>query len=132
VKEAKEKRSQIMRAVKGKNTAPELVIRKLIYGLGYRYRLHGSHLPGKPDMYFTGKKKAIFIHGCFWHGHSCKRGNRQPLTNQAYWTAKIERNKIRDNKNLTLLFERGWSVLVIWECDLKKNLTPLIQSFLGS
>jgi DNA mismatch endonuclease (patch repair protein) len=130
VKESKEKRSQIMRAVKGKNTAPELLVRKLIFSLGFRYRLHGSHLPGNPDIFFPKKKKAIFIHGCFWHGHSCKRGNRIPATNNAYWQNKIEKNKLRDKKNLTLLSETGWSTLVIWECDLK-NTSTLTNSILA-
>lgn len=114
-----------MRAVKGKNTAPELLVRKLVFGLGYRFRLHGSHLPGKPDIYFLKKKKVIFIHGCFWHGHMCKRGNRTPSNNKSYWTNKIEKNKVRDSKNLTLLLESGWSVLIIWECELKE-IEPLL------
>ena len=119
MKEIQEKRSQIMRAVKAKNTSPELVVRKLLFSLGYRYRIHGSHLPGKPDVYFAKRKKAIFIHGCFWHGHSCKRGNRIPSANNAYWISKIKKNKIRDSKTHTLLLKEGWSVLTIWECELK-------------
>lgn len=123
-----------MRAVKGKNTAPELLVRKLVFSLGFRYRLHGSHLPGKPDIYFPQRKKAIFVHGCFWHGHSCKRGNRMPTTNNTYWQNKIEKNKIRDKKTLTLLSEAGWSTLVIWECDLKNisTLTDLILAFMAA
>jgi DNA mismatch endonuclease, patch repair protein len=120
VKESKEKRSQIMRAVKGKDTAPELKVRKLIHSLGYRYRLHASHLPGKPDIYFSQKKKAISIHGCFWHGHSCKRGDRIPSTNTEYWKDKIGKNKLRDKKAFKLLSEKGWSTLIIWECYLKE------------
>ncbi len=121
-----------MRAVKGKNTAPEIIVRKLIFSIGYRYRLHGSHLPGNPDIYFSLKKKAIFIHGCFWHGHICKRGDRKPSNNQAYWINKISRNKARDDKNLQLLSSEGWSTLVIWECELKdtKSLLHKIISFL--
>ena len=132
MKESKEKRSQIMRAVKGKDTVPELLVRKLVYGLGYRYRLHGSNLPGKPDMYFSQKKKAIFIHGCFWHGHTCKRGDRTPSTNSAYWINKIAKNKIRDNNTIRALSEDGWSILVIWECDLKEieSLKYKVISFL--
>jgi len=134
VKEAKEKRSQIMRAVKGKDTAPELLVRKLIYSLGYRYRLHGSHLPGKPDMYFSKKKKTIFIHGCFWHGHTCKRGNRIPSTNREYWINKVRKNKTRDDTAITLLTENGWSNLIIWECQLKgaTKLKNLIEEFMKS
>ncbi len=120
-----------MRAVKVKDTAPELLVRKLIYSLGYRYRLHGSHLPGKPDIYFSQKKKAIFVHSCFWHGHTCKRGNRVPSTNKGYWLNKIEKNKIRDNNALKLLSEDGWSILIIWECDLKEiELSKQVISFL--
>ena len=123
-----------MRAVKGKNTAPELVVRKLIFGLGYRYRLHGSHLPGNPDIYFSKSKKAIFIHGCFWHGHMCKRGNRIPSTNKEYWIKKVQGNKTRDDKAIALLTEYGWSHLVIWECHLKdlNKLTNLIENFIKS
>jgi len=115
-----------MRAVKGKNTVPELVVRKLIFSLGYRYRIHGSHLPGNPDVYFSQKKKVIFIHGCFWHGHICKRGNRMPTNNQAYWVNKINKNKTRDDKNLQLLSSEGWSTLIIWECELK-DATSLLR-----
>jgi len=127
VQQSKDKRSQIMRAVKGKNTAPELLVRKIIFSLGYRYRLHASHLPGTPDIYFTKKQKAIFIHGCFWHGHTCKRGNRIPSTNKDYWITKIENNIKRDERAITLLSEKGWSVLVVWECGLK-DLTHLSNS----
>ena len=127
MQQSKDKRSQIMRAVKGKNTAPELLVRKIIFSLGYRYRLHASHLPGTPDIYFTKKQKAIFIHGCFWHGHTCKRGNRIPSTNKDYWITKIENNIKRDERAITLLSEKGWSVLVVWECGLK-DLTHLSNS----
>lgn len=120
LRENKEQRSQIMRAVKSKNTAPEMIVRKLIYNLGYRYRLHGSHLPGNPDIFLNKKKKAIFIHGCFWHGHSCARGNRVPSNNNTYWVNKINRNKERDKRNYEALSEIGWQILIIWECDLKK------------
>jgi DNA mismatch endonuclease, patch repair protein len=120
LKETREKRSQIMRAVKGKDTTPELLVRRLVFALGYRYRLHGAHLPGKPDLYFTAKKKAIFVHGCFWHGHPCKRGDRMPAANREYWLQKISRNKARDKNNLVLLREQGWDALVLWECELKE------------
>jgi len=108
-----------MRAVKSKNTAPELLVRKLIYSLGYRYRLHNTSLAGKPDIIFTPTKKAIFIHGCFWHGHHCKRGDRTPATNTEYWLQKIGGNKIRDKYAIEKLEQEGWRVLVLWECELK-------------
>lgn len=110
-----------MRAVKSKNTAPELLVRKLIYSLGYRYRLHSASLPGKPDIIFTNRKKAIFIHGCFWHGHDCKRGDRIPATNTEYWLQKIEKNKARDIQTMEKLIHEGWAVLILWECELKKS-----------
>src|ERR1700735_5319447 len=86
-------RSSTMRAVKSKDTRPEMHVRRIVYALGYRYRLHRKDLPGKPDLAFIGRRKAIFVNGCFWHGHDCPRGSRAPKTNQAYWTAKISRNR---------------------------------------
>jgi len=94
--EEKAIRRKTMQAVKGKDTKPELFVRRLLYSLGYRYRLHRKDLPGKPDIVFSGRKKIIFVHGCFWHGHSCKRGAREPKTNVEYWRQKIARNKTRD------------------------------------
>lgn len=108
-----------MRAVKSKDTAPEMLVRKLIYRLGFRYRLHNANLPGKPDIVFNKRKKAIFIHGCFWHGHRCKRGDRIPATNTEYWLQKIGRNKTRDKKALEKSELEGWTVLILWECELK-------------
>ena len=108
-----------MQAVKGENTVPEVTVRKALFHLGYRYRLHRRDLPGKPDIAFPGRKKVIFVHGCFWHRHSCKRGARKPKTNQDYWLPKLERNKNRDKHNEALLIEKGWRVLTVWECELK-------------
>lgn len=114
-----EKRSAIMRAVKSENTAPERVLRTALHRLGYRYRLHVKHLPGKPDLVFPKHRVVIFVHGCFWHGHDCKRGARQPKTNAAYWREKIARNKERDASHDKKLKEMGWRVITIWECALK-------------
>ena len=114
-----EKRSDVMRQVKGKGTAPELKVRKLLWGLGLRYRLHRKDLPGSPDVVFPGRKVALFVHGCFWHGHDCRRGARAPKANADYWTAKIARNTARDARNLEALAERGWRPMVVWECELK-------------
>jgi DNA mismatch endonuclease, patch repair protein len=121
-----------MRAVKSKNTAPELLVRKLIYSLGYRYRLHNDDLPGKPDIIFTQRKKVIFIHGCFWHGHHCKRGDRIPATNTEYWLQKIGRNKSRDKVTVEKLEQEGWKALVLWECGMKNTefLSNQITAFL--
>ena len=132
MKENQEKRSQIMRAVKGKNTAPEVLVRKIIYSLGYRYRLHGAHLPGTPDIYFTKQKKVVFINGCFWHGHDCKRGARLPKSNSVYWEKKIAKNRDRDHANFKLLELHGWSILEMWECQLKEFecLKEALKTFL--
>ncbi len=115
-----EKRSAVMRAVKSTDTKPEIAVRKALHALGYRYRLNVKTLPGKPDLVFPKHRAVIFVHGCFWHGHSCKRGKRVPKTNTAYWTEKIARNKARDKKNTAALKKLGWRVITVWECELKK------------
>ena len=125
-------RSRIMRSVKSKDTGPEMVVRRLVHGLGYRYRLHRSDLPGTPDLVLPGRNAVIFVHGCFWHGHDCPRGARVPKTNRAYWMAKIVRNSVRDAANLKRLKAAGWRVLTLWECDLKSaKLQYRITHFLG-
>lgn len=128
-----EERSRVMRAVKGKNTKPELIVRRLTHALGYRYRLHRKDLPGSPDLVFVSRKKVIFVHGCFWHGHDCKRGSRQPKTNAGYWRDKIARNVARDASNQQALDAQGWQALVLWECDLKDReaLAERLRDFLG-
>ncbi|WP_273145516.1 very short patch repair endonuclease [Oceanicaulis alexandrii] len=127
-----EDRSRVMRAVKGKDTKPEMIVRRMAHALGYRYRLHRKDLPGKPDLVFVGRKKVIFVHGCFWHGHDCARGSRQPKTNAEYWRAKIARNISRDAANLQALDAQGWQALVLWECDLKDRdaLAVRLRDFL--
>ena len=107
-----------MRAVKSQDTAPELVVRRMLHAAGFRYRLHPGDLPGRPDIVFRRKKKAIFVHGCFWHGHPCPRGGRAPKTNTEYWKEKIQRNERRDRKAVESLRLMGWAVLVIWECEM--------------
>ncbi len=114
-----EKRSSVMRQVKGKGTTPELAVRRLLTGLGLRYRLHRRDLPGAPDVAMASRKLAIFVHGCFWHGHDCARGARVPKQNRDYWTQKIDRNRARDAEHQAALQARGWTPLVIWECELK-------------
>lgn len=110
-------RSANMRAIKSTDTNPELVVRRLVHSLGYRYRLHRKDLPGKPDLVFGPRRKVIFVHGCFWHGHDCRRGFRTPGENPQYWTGKIGRNVERDAVNQAKLMEAGWKILTVWECE---------------
>jgi DNA mismatch endonuclease (patch repair protein) len=114
-------RSAVMRAVKSSDTKPERIVRAAVCELGYqrRYRLNNATLPGTPDLAFGAMRKAIFVHGCFWHGHDCKRGARAPKDNAAYWSAKIARNRTRDAASLKALRASGWSALVVWECETK-------------
>jgi DNA mismatch endonuclease (patch repair protein) len=114
-------RTRIMRAVKAKNTQPEMRVRAILRAHGFRYRLHGDDLPGKPDILLRTRKLAIFVHGCFWHGHDCARGARLPKANNEYWRAKIARNVTRDAKARKALKAAGWRVLVVWECALKNE-----------
>lgn len=108
-----------MRAVKGRDTSPERLVRRIAHGMGYRFRLHRRDLPGKPDLTFPARRAVVFVNGCFWHGHGCKRGARVPKTNTAYWTAKVARNVARDARHLKRLESEGWRALVLWECELK-------------
>jgi DNA mismatch endonuclease (patch repair protein) len=113
------KRSAVMARVKARDTGPEMVVRRLLWRLGARYRLDRKDLPGRPDIVMPGRKLAIFVHGCFWHGHDCTRGARVPKANRDYWTAKIARNRARDIETGAKLEAMGWRVEVVWECDLK-------------
>ena len=113
------KRSEVMGRVKQKNTGAELAVRKLLTRMGCRYRLHRKDLPGSPDVAMPGRKVAVFVHGCFWHGHDCPRGARKPKANPAYWSAKLERNRERDAAAEAALVERGWRPVIVWECELK-------------
>lgn len=129
-----ERRSENMRRIRGKDTSPELAVRKLCRELGFAgYRIHRKELPGKPDLVWVGRKLAIFVHGCFWHAHDCSEGLRKPKTNQQYWIPKIERNLQRDTENIRTLRAAGWDVLIIWECEigdqslLSKKLLAFLQ-----
>ncbi len=120
MKEDPQTRSRIMRAVKGKDTTPELIVRRMTHAMGYRFRLHRKDLPGKPDLVFPKFRKVIFVHGCFWHGHDCVRGARIPKANTEYWRSKITRNCLRDTANVAALKSLGWRTAIIWECELKR------------
>ncbi|WP_223564814.1 very short patch repair endonuclease [Agrobacterium tumefaciens] len=120
-------RSAIMRAVKSKDTTPEMIVRRLAHSLGFRYRLHCRDLPGNPDLVFHSRHKVIFVNGCFWHGHNCARGSRQPKTNSDYWQTKIGRNVERDAINQVTLRAAGWQVLTVWECETKASKTSWLE-----
>lgn len=128
------RRSQNMAAIRSKDTEPELAVRGLVHGLGYRYRLHRPDLPGKPDLVFGRLRAVIFVHGCFWHLHSQKGcvDSRKPKSNMAYWHQKLLRNTKRDKKHKAALRKLGWRVLVIWDCETKSStfLTNRITQFL--
>lgn len=113
-------RSANMRAIPGQHTRPEMIVRQLAHRMGYRYRLHQRHLPGTPDLVFASRKKAIFVHGCFWHAHGCRTAHT-PKSNVSYWHPKLERNKERDTENIVKLRLEGWSLLIIWECETKDH-----------
>jgi DNA mismatch endonuclease (patch repair protein) len=115
----KAKRSAVMARIKSQDTKPELLLRKLLTGLGARYRLQRKDLPGKPDVVMPGRRLAFFVHGCFWHGHDCARGSRVPKANRDYWLAKVARNKARDARAVEALAADGWRVETIWECEMK-------------
>lgn len=126
-------RSAVMRAVKSRDTKPEMTVRRAAHALGYRFRLHRKDLPGSPDLVFPSRKTAVFVHGCFWHGHDCARGARMPKTNADYWRAKIGRNVARDARARGELESLGWRTLTIWECELKdaQALATRLVGFLG-
>jgi DNA mismatch endonuclease (patch repair protein) len=112
-----------MRAVKSSNTTPERKVRALLRAIAPGYRLHRKDIAGKPDVAWVGAKRALFVHGCFWHGHDCARGARAPKANAQYWSAKIARNRARDAANMETLAQQGWRALVVWECELKDEAT---------
>ena len=130
-------RSENMRRIKSKNMKPEMVVRSIVHQMGFRYRLHRRNLPGKPDLVFAPRKKVIFVHGCFWHGHddpACPDGRRQPKSNLDDWLPKLARNKERDAAHAAALAGLGWSAMTVWECDLKREerLTHALRHFLDA
>ena len=114
-----EQRSAVMRRVKGRDTGPEMAVRRILRAAGIGYRLGGAGLPGRPDLVMQGRRTAVFVHGCFWHGHDCPRGARAPKANAAYWRAKIDRNRARDVAAEAALQAAGWRVVTVWECAMK-------------
>jgi DNA mismatch endonuclease, patch repair protein len=127
-------RSHAMRQVRSRNTAPEKFVRGMLRDLGQGgYRVHRRDLPGAPDVVWIGKRRALFVHGCFWHGHGCRRGRRMPVTNRPYWSAKIARNRLRDARARAALRKLGWQVLVVWECQLRdpERLRRRLHDLLG-
>jgi DNA mismatch endonuclease, patch repair protein len=128
-----ESRSALMSRIGGKDTAPELAVRRLLHALGYRFRLHRRDLPGTPDIVFPSRKRAIFVNGCFWHGHGCRIG-RAPKSRQEFWLPKLEKNRAKDARNKRALRNRGWGVLTVWQCQTKSQdrLAAQLRFFLGS
>lgn len=133
VNETPEQRSATMRAVKSRDTSPELAVRALLRRFAPGYRLHRKDITGTPDIAYIGRQRAIFVHGCFWHGHDCARGARMPRANAEYWRAKIARNVARDARHREALAAQGWQALIIWECELKDRnaLEKKLRAFLG-
>ena len=130
---SRSRRSANMSKIRSKDSAPEMLVRRLAFRLGYRYRLHAANLPGKPDLVFPGRKKVIFVHGCFWHQHrDCAEG-RLPRSNTDYWVPKLTRNVQRDAESRARLRRAGWKALVIWECETKveARLAAKLKKFLG-
>lgn len=113
-----EQRSETMRRVRSKDTTPELLVRRAVHSLGFRYALHGKSLVGHPDLVLKRLRTVIFVHGCFWHGHSCP-GAELPASNRSYWETKQTRNRLRDTRSIRALRKMGWKVLVIWECQTR-------------
>ncbi len=129
----REELSAHMRRIRKTDTKPELAVRRLAHGMGYRYRLHRRDLPGTPDLVFSSRRKVIFVHGCFWHQHDCRLGQKQPSTNRDYWLPKLARNVERDAENQTRLAQLGWEALIVWECEIKNTsvLRDRIRAFLA-
>jgi DNA mismatch endonuclease (patch repair protein) len=129
---APDTRSRMMASVRSKNTKPELLLRKALHSLGYRYRLHQKNLPGKPDLVFPSRRAVVFLNGCFWHGHDCRKA-ALPTTRHEFWAEKIATNRSRDARDMADLSSLGWRVRVVWECDLRRDGTiEAVTGWLGN
>ncbi|MDE0604804.1 MAG: very short patch repair endonuclease [bacterium] len=126
-------RSELMSRIRSKDTRPEMLVRRLVHGMGYRYRLHAKELPGRPDLVFRPQRKAILVHGCFWHRHEGCPANRMPKTRREFWSRKLNGNARRDQRNKETLEREGWQVLIIWECETKDldRIARVVRRFLG-
>jgi len=124
----KDQRSRLMSRIRGKDTTPEMIVRRLVHSLGYRYRLHVRQLPGCPDLVFASRRKAILVHGCFWHRHKCRKGRSMPGTRVRFWSEKLSRNQSRDRLVRSRLRRLGWRVLVVWECQLRPRKLPALAA----
>jgi DNA mismatch endonuclease (patch repair protein) len=134
VKQARLSLTERMQRIRKTNTKPEMIVRRLVHAMGYRYRLHQANLPGSPDIVLTRHRKVILVHGCFWHRHDCADGRKLPRSKPEYWGPKLERNRRRDEESVARLHKLGWDVLVLWECEIakEKRLSEALAKFLGS
>lgn len=130
---SQERRSALMRRIRSKDTRPEMAVRSLLHRLGYRFRLHRKDLPGRPDIVLPKHRKIVLMHGCFWHGHTCRLASK-PKSNQAYWAEKIQGNQARDARSLVALQNQGWAVLELWECEVRQftGLEDKLRKFLSA
>lgn len=131
-KVSSEIRSKMMSAVRGKDTAPERLIRSKLFSAGYRYRLHSKRLPGAPDIVLPKFMIVVFVHGCFWHGHHCRKGRQRPASNTKFWNKKLDGNLSRDKRNIAALRKSGWRVVVIWECSMETGFRRLLKALKSS
>ena len=129
-----QQRHTVMSHIRSTDTQPEWRVRRMVFAMGFRYRLHAKALPGRPDLVFPRQRKAIFVHGCFWHRHGCRHGGRLPATRRAFWAEKLVRNHARDQKVLRQLWQAGWRVLVVWECETgdPERLRARLADFLAA
>ncbi len=126
-----EQRSRNMSRIRSRDTKPEMIVRRLVHRLGFRYRLHRKDLPGRPDLVFAGRRKIVFVHGCYWHKHECAAGRVVPKTRTAFWETKRQQNVTRDSSVLSRLKNAGWSVFVVWECEVRRpDLVERVRQFL--
>lgn len=127
---SKQKRSEVMSKIRGKNTKPEMILRSQLFKLGFRFRIHKKDLPGKPDIVLPKYQTVIFVHGCFWHYHKDCREGRIPSTNSKFWEEKLSKNVEKDKRHTKALQELGWKVIVIWECEIEKNIEQVLDKLI--